>query len=62
MISTAALDRPDMEQADPAPPQVVMQIVGHSALEMTVNLYAHVDLAHRRDALNRLADLFHEDD
>ncbi len=51
-----------MEQADPAPPQVVMQIVGHSALEMTVNLYAHVDLAHRRDALNRLADLFHEDD
>ena len=45
-----------------APPRVVMEIVGHSALEMTMNVYAHVDLDSRRDALDRLADLFDEDD
>jgi integrase len=44
-----------------APPRVVMEIVGHSALEMTMNVYAHVDLGSRRDALDRLADLFDED-
>lgn len=41
-----------------APPRVVMEIVGHSALEMTMNVYGHVDLDSRRDALDRLANLF----
>lgn len=40
-----------------APPRVVMEIVGHSALEMTMNVYGHVDLDSRRDALDRLANL-----
>jgi integrase len=44
------------------PPRVVMEIVGHSALEMTMNVYGHVDLESRRDALDRLADLFDGDD
>lgn len=44
-----------------APPRVVMEIVGHSALEMTMNVYGHVNLDSRRDALDRLADLFQED-
>jgi integrase len=39
---------------------LVMEIVGHSALEMTMNVYAHVDLDTRRDTLDRLADLFDE--
>lgn len=43
-----------------APPRVVMEIVGHSALEMTMNVYGHVDLDSRRDALDRLADLFYD--
>lgn len=38
-----------------------MEIVGHSALEMTINVYGHVDLASRRDALDKLADLFDEE-
>jgi integrase len=40
------------------PPRVVMEIVGHSALEMTINVHAHVDLESRRGALDRLADVF----
>ncbi|MDT7548073.1 MAG: hypothetical protein QOE84_467, partial [Actinomycetota bacterium] len=44
-----------------APPRVVMEIVGHSALEMTMNVYGHVDLDSRREALDRLADLFDDD-
>jgi integrase len=35
-------------------PRVVMEIVGHAALEMTMNVYAHVDLADRRTALDQL--------
>ena len=38
-----------------------MEIVGQSALEMTMDVYGHVDLGSRRDALDRLADLFGED-
>lgn len=44
-----------------APPRVVMEIVGHSALEMTMNVYGHVNLESRRDAPDRLADLFQGD-
>ncbi|WP_227486974.1 tyrosine-type recombinase/integrase [Nocardioides malaquae] len=44
------------------PPRIVMEIAGHSALEMTMNVYAHVSLDDKRGALNRLGDLFGEGD
>jgi integrase len=37
-------------------PRVVMEIVGHSAIEMTMNVYGHVDLGTQRVALDRLDD------
>jgi integrase len=37
-----------------------MEIAGHSALEMTMNVYGHVALDSRRQALSRLADLIGE--
>jgi integrase len=35
-------------------PRVVMEIVGHSAMEMTMNVYGHVNLDTQRLALDRL--------
>lgn len=35
-------------------PQVVMEIVGHSAIEMTMNVYGHVSLDNQRAALDLL--------
>lgn len=35
-------------------PRVVMDIVGHSAIEMTMNVYAHVSLDNQRTALDLL--------
>jgi len=32
----------------------VMEIVGHSAVEMTMNVYGHVNLDAQRAALNQL--------
>jgi integrase len=43
------------------PPRTVMEIAGHSALEMTMNVYAHVTLDDKREALERLDELFRED-
>ncbi|MFC6695955.1 tyrosine-type recombinase/integrase [Nocardioides daphniae] len=43
------------------PPRIVMEIAGHSALEMTMNVYAHVSLDDKRDALNKLGGLFGEE-
>ncbi len=37
-------------------PRVVMEIVGHSAIEMTMNVYGHVSIDAQRDALNHLND------
>jgi integrase len=37
-------------------PRVVMEIVGHSAMEMTMNVYGHVHLDTQRAALDRLDD------
>ena len=37
-------------------PRVVMEIVGHSAIEMTMNVYGHVNLETQRRALNGLDD------
>lgn len=42
------------------PPRTVMEIAGHSALEMTMNVYAHVTLDDKRNALDKLGDLFEE--
>ena len=39
-----------------------MEIAGHSALEMTMNVYAHVTLDDKREALEKLGDLFQEDE
>jgi len=43
------------------PPRTVMEIAGHSGLEMTMNVYAHVTLDDKRDALDRLDALFGDD-
>lgn len=37
-------------------PRVVMEIVGHSAIEMTMNVYGHVNLDTQRAALDALDD------
>ena len=37
-------------------PRVVMGIVGHSAMEMTMNVYGHVTLDNQRAALDLLND------
>jgi integrase len=37
-------------------PRVVMEIVGHSAIEMTMNVYGHVNLDTQRRALDDLDD------
>jgi len=37
-----------------------MEIAGHSALEMTMNVYAHVTLDDKREALDKLGQLFEE--
>ena len=37
-------------------PRVVMEIVGHSAIEMTMNVYGHVNVDTQRVALDRLDD------
>lgn len=42
------------------PPRTVMEIAGHSGLEMTMNVYGHVTLDDKRAALDRLGDLFNE--
>lgn len=40
------------------PPRIVMEIVGHSGLEMTMNVYSHVTLDDKQTALDRLGKLF----
>ena len=40
-----------------APPHVVREIVGHSAIEVTMASYAHVSLDEKRKALGRLGEV-----
>lgn len=40
--------------AEGAPPHVVQQIVGHSAIDVTMTIYAHASLDEKRTALQRL--------
>lgn len=42
------------------PPRTVMEIVGHSALEMTMNVYGHVNLSAKREAMDQVGKLFEE--
>ncbi|MGK2928648.1 MAG: site-specific integrase [Acidimicrobiales bacterium] len=44
------------------PPRTAMEIAGHSAIEMTMNVYGHVNLDEKRTALDQLGTLFEEDD
>jgi integrase len=42
------------------PPRTVMEIVGHSTLEMTMNVYGHFTMDDKRAALDRFGDLLEE--
>jgi integrase len=42
------------------PPRTVMELAGHSALEMTMNVYGHVSLDEKREALDKVGELFEE--
>ena len=42
--------------AEGAPPHVVQQIVGHSAIDVTMTIYAHASLDEKRPALRRLGE------
>ena len=42
--------------AEGAPPHVVQQIVGHSAIDVTMTIYAHASLEEKRTALSRLGE------
>ena len=42
--------------AEGAPPHVVKQIVGHSAIDVTMTIYAHASLDEKRTALQRLGE------
>jgi hypothetical protein len=46
--------------AEGAPPHVVQQIVGHSAIDVTMTIYAHASLDEKRTALQRLVSVLHE--
>jgi integrase len=38
------------------PPHIVRDIAGHSALDVTMNIYAHASLEEKRAALRKLDD------
>jgi integrase len=44
------------------PPRTAMDIVGHSTIDMTMNVYGHVTLDAKREALDKLGELFDEDE
>jgi integrase len=39
------------------PPHVVREIVGHSAIEVTMTIYAHASLEEKRKALGKLGEV-----
>jgi integrase len=50
--------RASMLLAQNGPPRVVMEILGHSSLDVTMNIYGHVMLDAQRDALKGMDALF----
>jgi integrase len=44
------------------PPRTAMEIAGHSTIEMTMKVYAHVTLDDKRQALDKLGTLFEENE
>ena len=40
-----------------APPHIVREIVGHSGIEVTMNIYAHASLDEKRSALRKLGEV-----
>jgi integrase len=42
--------------AEGAQPHVVQQIAGHSAIDVTMTIYAHASLDEKRKALSRLGE------
>ncbi len=38
------------------PPHIVQEIAGHSAIDVTMTIYAHTSLEEKRKALRRLGD------
>jgi integrase len=42
------------------PPRTAMDIVGHSTLEMTMNVSGHVTLDEKREAVDRVGSLLEE--
>jgi integrase len=43
------------------PPRTAMDIAGHSTIEMTMNVYGHVTLDEKREALDKLGALFEDE-
>lgn len=43
------------------PPRTAMDIAGHSTIEMTMNVYGHVSLDEKREALDKLGSLFEDE-
>ena len=48
--------RPAARCWDGVPPHVVREIVGHSAIEVTMTIYAHVSLEEKRKAMLKLGE------
>ena len=43
-------------------PKVVQEILGHSQIDMTMDTYSHVFPSMQQEVMDRLEDLFHQDD
>lgn len=48
--------------ADSVPARVVMEMLGHSSITTTMNIYAHVMPALQREAANHLDDILRDHD
>ena len=44
------------------PPLTAMEIVGHTTLEMTMNVYGYVNLESKRQAMDQLGSLFSDEE
>jgi integrase len=42
--------------------KVVQELLGHSNIMMTLNIYSHVLPSLEQDAMNKISDLFNQDD